>query len=127
MTYFRVIPRDLFNEADLLKCYGRLWILLDQTRGHKATLGKVTNGIDPGEHSGETFQIVQDSNDGSLTIANVPFRIAGKRFALSRPLNSRDHWPLWVEDEAGDICEPVFTDEGELSPEFLKLLEGVEL
>lgn len=26
MTYRRVIPRDLFNEADLLKCLGRLYI-----------------------------------------------------------------------------------------------------
>lgn len=28
-TYIRVLPRDLFNEADLLKCVARLWILLD--------------------------------------------------------------------------------------------------
>ena len=40
MTYTRVIPRDLFNEGDLLKCYGRLWILLDETRGHVAQLGE---------------------------------------------------------------------------------------
>lgn len=32
MSYFRVIPRDLFNEASLLKCYGRLAILLDDMR-----------------------------------------------------------------------------------------------
>lgn len=31
--YIRVVPRDLFNEGDLLKCYGRLWILLDERRG----------------------------------------------------------------------------------------------
>jgi hypothetical protein len=32
VSYFRVIPRDLFNEASLLKCYGRLAILLDDMR-----------------------------------------------------------------------------------------------
>ncbi len=38
MTYKRVIPRDLFNEANLLKCYGALWIALDNARGHTAKL-----------------------------------------------------------------------------------------
>lgn len=123
MTYMRVIPRDLFNEADLLKCYGRLWICLDKLRDHRATLGLYPNVNDPGDHSGEPFQIEQMPDDGSLTVRNVPFCVAGKRLHLSRPLNSRDPWPLWIDDEEAEICERVFTDEGELSPEFLEIIK----
>jgi hypothetical protein len=122
MTYQRVIPRDLFNEADLLKCYGRLWICLDNLRDHKATLGAFRNTYDPGDHTGEAFRIEQSQDDGSTTVANVPFAIDGRRLHLSRPLNSRDPWPLWIDDEQAEICERVFTDEGELSPEFLELI-----
>jgi len=30
MSYTRVIPRDLFNEANLLKCYGQIYIEVER-------------------------------------------------------------------------------------------------
>ena len=124
MTYRRVIPRDLFNEANLLKCYGRLWLCLDKLRDHKATLGDEPNGQDPGDHSGGAFVVEQNPDDGSITLANVSFCVDGERLRLARPLNSRDPWPLWVDDEEAGICECVFTDEGELTPEFVAIVKG---
>lgn len=120
MTYTRVIPRDLFNEANLLKCYGRLWILLDETCGHNARLGDKA-----GEHSGEPFEIVRDESDGSLSVANVPFTVAGEAWTLSRPLNAREPWPLWCSSPDEEICERVFTEEGQFSPEFVQLIMDI--
>lgn len=121
MTYHRVIPRDLFNEANLLKCMGRLWILLDQRRDLPCQLGAEKNETDPGDHTGESFDI-QQNEDGALCVVNLPFRIRGNRFTLSRPLNSREPWPLYCESLCGEVCLSVFDDQGNLSSEFLEFL-----
>ena len=112
MSYARVIPRDLFNEADLLKCYGRLVILLQNLGHHHAELS---------EGSGAPFDIQQDSSSGAITVANLPFAIAGERYRLMRPLNSRQPWPLYaVDDEDEEVA--VFSRIGEFSAEFLQLI-----
>lgn len=109
MSYHRVIPRDLFNEADLLKCYARLWIELDEKSGrHKAEL----------HHDGAAFRVEQDETSGAIYIANVELTIRGDTVGLYRPLNSRSKWPLWLGDTGGDDIR-VFTDDGALSAEFL--------
>jgi hypothetical protein len=113
MAYRRVIPRDLFNEADLLKCLGRLCILLENHQGHRAELS---------EGDGAPFDIQQDESSGALEVRNLPFRIAGNPFRLTRPLNSRRPWPLYAEDE--DDAWSVFTSDGELTPEFLDLIKA---
>lgn len=115
MTYTRVIPRDLFNEADLLKCYGRLSILLDQTSDHAAQLI-----FDEGEE-GEPFRIEQDDSSGAISVSNVLLIIGGEPQRLFRPLNARSKWPLWCEGDGDDLR--VFTDEGNLSDEFLALIK----
>jgi hypothetical protein len=115
MTYTRVIPRDLFNEGDLLKCYGRLWVLLDETRGHVAQLGE--EEMLPGAD----FEIWQDEGDGSIFVANVGFRVRGVRWTLRRPLNARAAWPLYANSPLGDEFH-VFTEDGQLSPEFFQAI-----
>lgn len=111
MTYTRVIPRDLFNEADLLKCYGRLWILLDENRGHVAELGEQE------QLPGAPFEIWQDESDGSLTVVNVPLRVRGVDWQLCRPLNARAAWPLYAHSPMGEEYR-VFDLDGNISPEF---------
>lgn len=114
MAYSRVIPRDLFNEANLLKCLGQLYLCLEALPGQPATLGD----IEPGE----AFDIQQDEADGSLEVVNLPFTMGdGRSYRLTRPLNSRETWPLWCECDDGDEV-PVFTGQGVLSPAFLALL-----
>jgi hypothetical protein len=97
MNYYRVLPRDLFNEANLLKCLGRLSLLI-----HDGKLPRWDC-----LHDGGAFDIEQDESDGSLFVKNVRFTVGGHPIHLYRPLNSREPWPLLTED-----CEPVFDDEG---------------
>lgn len=106
--YLRVIPRDLFNEASLLKCLGRLWI---ETERYQP---KVTF-----EHDGMAFDVWQDE-DGNLSIRNMEVFINGTPHHVQRPLNSREPWPLYLN--TGEDYIPVFTDDGQLTPEMLALI-----
>lgn len=115
MSYQRVIPRDLFNEASLLKCLGRLWIVLDNLHevNHKAKLKQKDDFAD--------FCTQQDPSDGSIFSENVKFYICGKFRHLYRPLNSRDAWPLWLNLDGREI--EVFDDAGNPTNEFLKAIK----
>jgi hypothetical protein len=115
-NYIRVLPRDLFNEASLLKCYGRLWILLDEMRDHCAAF--VTEDAD-------AFDIAQDEASGSIYVQNIDFQVMGISCRLTRPLNSRSSWPLYVEDmdeRNGFDPVPVFDDNGNLSVDMMTLI-----
>lgn len=109
MSYFRVIPRDLFNEANLLKCYGQIYICAEHEEPGKVTI----------ESDGHPFEIDQSPADGSLTILNITVRVNGRAVDLSRPLNSRDPWPLYATLD--DVTVEVFTNAGEFTDEFLSL------
>lgn len=109
MAYTRVIPRDLFNEANLLKCYGQLYLGLEHL-GMEGCL----------QHDCQAFQIEQSEADGSLTVANVTLTVRGQICSLSRPLNSRREYPLYLQN--GDDVIEVFANHGQLSDEMLDFL-----
>ena len=111
MSYPRVIPRDLFNEASLLKCLGRLWV--ETERFSPAVLL---------EHDGEPFDVRQSQGDGSLTVENIQFSIRLKPYELYRPLNSRESGPLFMM--VGDDAIRVFTEDGKLSGGMLSVIGG---
>lgn len=115
MSYLRVIPRDLFNEASLLKCYGKLFICLERIADHKAELIHVSDR--------DYFQVNQDQSDGSLSLSNVSLRIDGAGHGLMRPLNSREEWPLHLITSDYETI-PVFNEDGTLSAEFITLIKG---
>lgn len=99
MSYARVLPRDAFNEAKLLKCIGKLTLLIE-------------NCVAPSwayEYDGEPFDIRQDPSDGSIYVSNVRFTFKGEPVTVSTPLNSRADWPLQTAD-----LEEIFTEQGEL-------------
>src|SRR5262249_54620035 len=110
--YMRVIPRDLFNEANLLKCLGHFWIKTEGSRHVRI------------EHAGGPFVIAQDESDGSLSVGNVHVFIRDQLCTLTRPLNSRAPWPLYLRSETHDEV-PVFMEDGELSPELRALIDAV--
>lgn len=125
MTYARVIPRDLFNEANLLKCYGRLWIVLDNAkRGHGAKLGDGDTHGAQDDHDGKPFRIEQNEGTGAIFIANVRFTIHGKAYHLERPLNSREDWPLYCVDPETEDETEVFDAAGSMSEAFRALVYG---
>lgn len=82
----RVLPRDAFNDANLLKCIGQLTLLIEDK--HPSVDGLSYH------YDGEPFDILQDETDGSTYVANVQFRANKKQVYMRRPLNSRDVWPL---------------------------------
>lgn len=112
MSYFRVIPRDLFNEGNLLKCLGRLYLNLEIANYPFIGL----------EHDGQAFQIEQSDEDGSLCAVNVRLRIYDRLYLLRRPLNSREPWPLYLSDPDREIA--VFNQDGRFADEMVNFLES---
>jgi hypothetical protein len=116
MGYYRVIPRDLFNEAKLLKCFGRLSLLV-----HDLMLPDGVN-IEI-NHDGEAFKIEQDFNSGDLYINNIITSINNSYVTFKTKLNSKDNYPL--------ICEyqydyyNVFDDSGEFTEEFIEFAKNI--
>jgi hypothetical protein len=111
-NYYRVIPRDLFNEANLLKCYGQIYLNLERLNLPGVEL----------VHDDEAFDIEQSCDDGSTFIVNVALMVRGFHAPLFRPLNSRDAWPLYMATDEDDIA--VFNDDGAFSEEMLRFLNG---
>ncbi len=122
MTYRREIPRDLFNEASLLKCLGKL-SLISLDRGEAAGLRLA---LRPGG-----FDVRQDQADGSIYSETITILIGGRLFDHRRPLNSRDPWPLYVRraferpDDPAWLDEDIaaFDAEGNLHPDVLRVIE----
>lgn len=112
MSYMRVIPRDLFNESSLMKCTGQLYLLLESKNIIGAEL----------THANDSFRIDQSESDGSIHFTNLFFAFKGKHWYLTRPLNSRNPWPLYLRRNGVEIS--VFDNDGCLSPEFLDAFTG---
>ncbi|HIH2745413.1 TPA: hypothetical protein ACYLN4_001093 [Burkholderia lata] len=113
MSYKRVIPRDLFNEASLLKGCGRIYINLETAGVPDVVM----------EHDGAAFDIQQDFGSGDIYVSNVQLKVKGKGYRLYRRLNSREAWPLYIIDENGEEIA-VFADDGSFSSEMTDFLRG---
>ena len=120
MSYQRVIPRDLFNEAKLLKCLAQLSLLVHD---EKCNLRVVHD-----EHSsmvyGNSFEIDQHPEDGSVYCTNLRFyrNSGGRCLDLRSSLNSREPYPLLCCDE-DDAGVEVFHDDGSLTEDFLQAIK----
>lgn len=112
--YPRVIPRDLFNESKLLKCIGRLVLLVHDNLAPE--------GIEYEEH-GQPFEIAL-LDEGSLTIANLQLTIKGRPVTFKTTYNSKDNYPLYAEYDYVDYG--VFEEDGSFSQEFYKLCNDIE-
>lgn len=115
-NYQRVIPRDLFNEAKLLKCLGQFALKIHDRAfpaGIKASI----------EETGEPFEIAIDES-GHLSVENYPVRINGRRVRLKTIYNSKSSFPLLVEYQDCDYT--VFDDDGNFDEEFLALFSVIK-
>lgn len=107
----RILPRDAFNDANLLKCIGQMVLLIED--------GKINLTYD---YDGEPFDIQQDETDGSTFIANITFfapsadGFTGDMIRHRRPLNSREAWPLLLF--RGDNEYYAFDEKGQFMPDF---------
>lgn len=116
MSYRRVIPRDLFNEAKLLKCLGQLALHIHD--GAKK-LPLVLAHDEP--ESG--FRIDQNRSDASLYCENLELTCGFRLVGLRLPYNSRDAYPLqfWADDIEGRV----FDEAGEFSAEFCAAIDSL--
>lgn len=112
-TYTRVIPRDFFNEAKLLKCMG--WLSL-----------KILDAQTPCEilieESGEPFN-VELTDGGELFVSNYPVTIKGASVLLKSVYNSKSNYPFFCEYEYTDYR--VFEEDGTFSEEFINFCESL--
>jgi hypothetical protein len=116
MSYLRVIPRDLFNEANLLKCYGQLYIQLEKI-GLEHTL----------EHSDTNEQfMVEQTIDGDLRLKNVQLLVNGGAVHLFRPVNSREPYPLYALEEDTEEEISIFKDDGSFTEEMIVFLTDAD-
>lgn len=115
--YERVIPRDLFNEAKLLKCLGQLCLLIHDEKAGPFISFEHDTAI------AEGFHIDQDPNDGGLFCANLKFFFNQWELTLKTNLNARDPYPLLATVLDSEEFH-VFNDDGSLSDEFKEMIHA---
>lgn len=107
--YMRVLPRDLFNESKLLKCFGLLTVRIHDSMAPQ--------GLEF-EHDGSPFEIAL-TDDGSLTITNILLTLNGQSLLFKTTYNSKNNFPFFLEH---DYCEYlVFDEQGAFTEEFLDM------
>ena len=110
----RVIPRDLFNDANLLKCLGRICLLIHD--------GKLPLDV---EYDDEPYDIRMNPSDGSTFVANLNFQtLKGRCVYFTRGLDARDSWPLLAQDDQGRAVY-VFDAQGNVTTHFMDFLNEV--
>lgn len=115
--YQRVIPRDLFNEAKLLNCLGKLVIAWEESE--IAAIPHVSIA-----HEGQFFVVIQRQADGGLQCTTVEFFVGDLSLDLYVPYNSKERFPLRLDVEDADTIE-VLDDEGKPTREFIQFLRDV--
>ena len=116
--YLRVVPRDFFNEAKLLKCLGRLSLfILDSRDGIHRHLFE--------EYDHKPFDIRQ-TEDGDTFVLNykVYFMRNKKQVRLYSFMNSKENYPLYFVNEDSESYDYVFDEEGDFTKEFLSYVKG---
>ena len=134
--YDRELPRDLFNEAKLLKCLGQLSLVIHDGIDSRKQPTPPGLQLIHNRHFADDglpvrgFVIRQDQATGDIFAANVRC-VAGSTLTNARelllytPVNSRAPYPLVAEidDDDSDALD-VFNDDGSLSADFLWALGG---
>jgi hypothetical protein len=118
MSYKRVIPRDLFNEAKLLKCLGQLQLLIHDGVGIRWPLRFRHIKPDIG------FIVEQQTSDGGIYCLNLPLFVGKQQIHVYSRCNSKDPYPLCF-DKGSYVEGEVLTDEGKLTQEFTEWLDKV--
>ncbi|MCG8226403.1 hypothetical protein [Tenacibaculum finnmarkense] len=114
MNYKRVLPRDLFNEAKLLKSVGRLCLLIHDNLAPKGLSFKF---------DGESFKIKQ-LESGEITISNLIFSINNNEDIIFKTAcNSRSNYPLIFEIQLDEF--DVFNDDGTFDNDFLTKINSL--
>ncbi len=116
MKYERVLPRDLFNEAKLLKCMAKLSLMeLDNMLPCKMII----------VYDNKPFDI-QLLEEGSLYVRNIEVFIKDEApaFLFKTTYNSKANYPFFVEHKHCDYR--VFDEEGKFATEFIDFVNTLK-
>lgn len=121
MTYYRTLPRDLFNESKLLKCWGQLCLKIHDGQ---APIGLTFDFVDSRINY---FSVGQDE-DGMLFIRNLWLQLDSEYLlTVGTQYNSKDNYPMiCIDDNYPDNGERVFDEQGEFTEEFLAYIESLK-
>lgn len=113
IDYQRVIPRDFFNEAKLLKCMGRMALLIhDELAPKNCKIIEISDA-----------PLIGLSYDGALAVVNYPLFISGIEYHIRTTYNSKGNYPAHVMHE--DVEVEIFDDDGSFTQEFIELCKGL--
>lgn len=107
LNYKRVMPRDLFNEAKLLKCMGLLIVCIQD---------EITPA--PMSHNEPDEFVIGLREDGTLCVVNLTICVKRKPFRFHTTYNSKSNYPLFVEHMRAEYR--VFNEQGEWDEEFIE-------
>lgn len=110
--YHRIIPRDFFNEAKLLKCMGLLQLkIIDH---------QLPRGLDIKiDERGEPFEICLNEDHCRLLVKNYPTTINNVVVDFQTAYNSKRPYPFYCL--VGDEEIEVFDDKGNFTEDFCNL------
>lgn len=112
INYSRVIPRDLFNEAKLLKCIGQLTCNIHDGEGLGLKVSESVTGFKIGL-----------MNDGFLIVENIHFKLGKIPLLFRTTYNSKKSYPLVCTYDYCDI--PVFEENGTYTEEYTTFINSL--
>lgn len=121
--YQRVIPRDLFNEAKLLKCLGQLALFIHNGKDAKCTPTPEKLTIEHENDENPEFKIRQLPELAGLTCSNLNIFYDNEYLTLYTNYNSKESYPLLYFTDDGEEIE-VFDENGQFHPDFIESLTG---
>lgn len=115
LSYNRVAPRDLFNEANFLKCLGQLAMAIID--GHLPHIY-----FDEDTYSQVGTPLMQNE-DGDLCLVYdlFKFKCDDDAILIFRPLNSREPWPIYTINEDGERVS-LFDADGKITDQFRQFI-----
>lgn len=117
MKFNRVIPRDLFNEAKLLKCLGQLALLIHD--------GKTPIDL-KFEEMEEDQQFDVEINDNSeLYCTNLTLTYKDNPIHIFTPYNSKEPYPLRFTNNE-EIEYDLLDEKGKITKEFTEFLNKLD-
>lgn len=113
IPYTRVIPRDLFNEAKILKCIGQLCLDIEDRKAPACITYT---------HEGEPFDIRLD-DAGYLRVRNVYFAAGKEPLVFLTTHNSKRNYPLILWDYDTEV--EVYDELGRFTRDFLNTINEI--
>ena len=110
-NYTRVIPRDFFNEAKLLKCMGLLALKIHDSKTPEGITIEISE-------NGEPVDIDLVLSDHAISVINYLVTVNGQEVIMKNKYNSRENYPMYCEVDEEDFL--VFNEQGEFTTEFIE-------